>query len=237
MKYLLSIILITPLTLFASEAEVRSLDNKDSKPLFYLSINESVENEIRKVKAEFKNDKKEIALIEEATINDKTADITDYKIIQNQTHEKCFIEVTSDKIKIKYEAEGKPVVEKNINKPDLLVAPANFEKWLEVNFEKLKKEKAVRIHFLVWERFETIDFKITYLGESVLNGQKVHKFKMNIDNLFLSAFITPIFIWKSEDMTKMIRYEGRIAVKQVKGPKLENLDAEVLYNQSLKAAQ
>ena len=93
------------------------------------------------------------------------------------------------------------------------------------------------IDFLVWDRLETIKFKVSYLGLVDLGGEKAQSFKLNVDNFLLAVFVSPIKIWKSEDMKRMLRYEGLVAVKQAKGLDLKNLEGEVVYFQDLKAAQ
>ncbi len=222
---------------YATKASVTSLDSNDQSPMFYLTSNFISEGENLRITAIFKDVNEVVALEEKAVINAKSAETITYSIDQRQTKEKGFVRVTDDKIKITYEVEGKPKKEIEIEKPSFLVTPGSFERWLQVNIESLKKEKTRRINFLVWDRFETIGFKVTYLGESEMSKQKVHEFKMNIDNFLIAAFVSPIRIWFSEDMKTMLRYKGRMGVKQVKGPELKNLDAEVVYFQDLKAAQ
>jgi hypothetical protein len=236
MKTFFIIILFSTLV-FGQRAEVKKIGKQSDSPLFTIYFDKKIEGQILNIKADFKSQDDAVAMTEKARIDNTTAEIIEYDVIQNQTKEKAHITIDSDKIKIKYEIEGQKPQEKEIKKPDYLVAPANFERWLEVHFETLKKEKVMHIQFLVWDRLETIGFKVTYLGESELRGQKVQQFKMNIDNMVLAIFISPIRIWKSQDMKNLVRYEGRVAVKQVKGRGLENLDAEVVYFHDLKAAQ
>ena len=126
--------------------------------------------------------------------------------------------------------KGKPAVKKEIEKPNVLVAPANFEQFIRLNFEKIKKEKNIVVDFLIWDRHETIPFKITYLGENKLNGENTQLFKMNVSNFLIAAFVEPIRVWYSQDMSQIKRYLGRVAVKQKnKDGSYSDLDADVLY--------
>ncbi|MBC7420830.1 MAG: hypothetical protein H7328_08880 [Bdellovibrio sp.] len=223
-------------SVFAYRGEIRYLDSKDKTILFNLSIEEKIVGDEKHINALFKSS--QVIVVEEsAVINKNTAELISASIQQFQTKEKGTTEVVGDKVKLTFEAAGKPMQKKEFKKPKHLVAPGNFEDWLLVNFEMLQKEKSASIDFLIWDRLETIQFKISYLGLVDLAGQKAHSFKLNIDNFFLATFISPIKIWKSEDMKRMLRYEGLVAVKQVKGPELKNLDAEVVYYHDLKAAQ
>lgn len=174
-------------------------------------------------------DKDSATAIEESAIVNKTnAAIVEYKITNNQTRERGVVTV-KDKIKIEYYSpDDKPKI-KEIDLPKRLVAPANFELWIIRNFEMLKKEKSVSVDFLIWDRLETIKFKVTYLGEQLLDGQKTQLFKMNIDNFLLATFISPIKLWYKADMSEIVRYEGRVAVRKKTDSGYEDLDARVIY--------
>ncbi len=218
----------------AYRGEVRALDAKDKAVLFDLIIEEKIVGDEKRINALFKSNQS-IAVEESAVINKDTAELISASIQQFQTKEKGTTEVVGDKVKLTYEGEGKALQKKEFKKPKYLVAPGNFEDWLTVNFEMLKKEKSVTIDFLVWDRLETIKFKVSYLGLVDLKSEKAHSFKLSIDSFLLSAFVSPIKIWKTEDMKRMLRYEGLVVVKQVKGQDTKSLDAEVIYYHDLKA--
>jgi hypothetical protein len=168
------------------------------------------------------------ALNESAKINKNTAEIMEYKVTNNQTKERGLVTV-KDKIKIEYtSAENKTQI-KEINKPSRLVAPANFEIWITKNFEELKKEKSLVVDFLIWDRLETIKFKVSYLGETLLNNETTHLFKMNINNFILASFISPIKIWYSQDMSQLRLYEGRVAARKKTDAGYKDLNARVSY--------
>jgi hypothetical protein len=212
----------------AYKAEIFNLNPKSQQLDFTLDINEIQKLETVQVKAIFKK-KNEVQLIEEATLDSKTADIQDYKIDQKQTGEIGHVQIKDQKILITYKKKDEKEKSVTLNKPGVLVAPANFNQWLQKNFETLKVKKSIVIDFLVWDKLDTYSFKVTYLGEVDLRGQKTHQFKMNIDNSFIAAFIDPIFIWYNLPMTQIQQYQGRVAVKLASGPDLKNMDALVKY--------
>ncbi len=212
----------------AMYAEVFPLDKKMEKPLFMLEQTEKVVGTAIEINSVFKLDDKP-QLKEFGKIVESTAEILEYKVTQLQTNETGTIDVTDNKVRIKYESVGKPEQIKEFKKPKVLVAPANFERWLKVNFEALKKEKTTVIDFLIWDRMETLKFKVTYLGLIEENGKKQHQFKMNIDNFLLASFISPIRIAMSEDMSKIQRFQGRLGVKLKVGSEFKSFDGDVIY--------
>lgn len=220
--------LLAPIFSYAYYAEVRPLGKTSGAILYRLDASELKKGDITEVTAQFKSGDK-VEMEEKATVNETTAEFSKYEITQNQTKEKGLIEIVGDVVKMKYDIEGKPSQSKEIKKPKDLVAPANFDRWLKKNFAELKKEKSLTIDFLVWDRLDTYKFKVTYLGEEKKNGSTIQKFKMNINNFMLAAFITPIEIDMNEDLSQLVSFRGRVAVKIKKDDKFENLDADVKY--------
>jgi hypothetical protein len=172
----------------------------------------------------------ELALEEIGVLDTKDSSVLEYRVDNRQTNESGKLVFEGNKIFIEYNAKGKPTVQKEIPRPKYLVAPANFEQYLQKNFETLKRDKKMSVDFLIWDRLETIKFKISYLGETKLNNEIVHHFKMNVDNFLIAAFITPIQMWYTQDMTKVRRFLGRVSVKKKNTDgTLSNLDADVKY--------
>lgn len=128
---------------------------------------------------------------------------------------------------------GKPdspvIVKKEFNKPPLLTGPPNYEEIILANFEKLKKEKSIVVDFLVWDRLDTYRFKVSYLGEQDLRGEKTQAFKMNIDNFLVATFVSPIKVWFSSDMSQLRMFSGRVGVKRLIDGKFRDFDADVIY--------
>ncbi len=209
-------------------ADITNLISKIQKNDFSLELTEIESLDSLKIKGVFKKEN-EIQLIEEALLDPKTAEIIDYKIDQKQTGEMGHIQIKDQKVVITY--KNKDLKEKavTLGLPSQLVAPANFNQWLQRNFLILKEKKSIVIDFLVWDKLDTYSFKVSYLGEVELNGKKAHQFKMNINNRFVAAFVDPIFIWYNLPMTQIQQYQGRVAVKLGSGPDLKNMDALVKY--------
>lgn len=235
-KYIFSLILITNLTSILSWAqnssyiaEVKEIGSENQKALFNIVVDKKIEAGKETVIAR-SMDGSDLALEEIGVLDAKDSSVLEYRVDNKQTNESGKLVFEGDKIFIEYNAKGKPTVKKEIPKPKYLVAPANFEQYLQKNFETLKRDKKMSVDFLIWDRLETIKFKISYLGETKLNDETVHHFKMNIDNFLIAAFVTPIQMWYTQDMTKVRRFLGRVSVKKKNSDgSLSNLDADVKY--------
>lgn len=209
-------------------ADVYDVSFKPDRPDFTFQLTEVQSGSDVKVTGVFKKDN-QIMMLEEALVNEATADVIEYKIDQKQTGESGFVQIKGNKIKIKF--VGHDQVEKNIeiNKPDIFVAPANFDRWLKKNFTIIKEKKSLVFDFLVWDKLDTYKFKIKYIGQVELRGKKMHQFKMNIDNAFIATFLDPINIWYSLDMSEIQQYQGLVAVKLGQRPNLKKMEAVVQY--------
>ncbi|MBC7741021.1 MAG: hypothetical protein H7061_02410 [Bdellovibrionaceae bacterium] len=235
-KNIIALILLASNFAFSYTAEIRELNSKNKNILFTLSSEEKMVGSEKTILALIKS-KDEVMVDQTAVIDASTAELISGSIDQRQTKEKGTVDVEGDKVKLTYRADGKALKKKELKKPERFLAPGNFDEWLTVHFEEFKKEKTISINFLVWERMEIYKFKLEYLGLTELGAQKAQQFKLSIDNALIATFIKPIYIWKTEDMKKILKFEGRVAVKQVKGRGLENLDGEVLYFHEVKAPQ
>ncbi len=209
-------------------ADVFDSNFKSENPDFKFDLSEVKIDKTLKITGVFKKDN-DIKMLEEAVIDESSAEILSYRIEQKQTGESGFVEIKDKKIKFKFTANDKSEKTAEIDLPERLVAPANFDRWLQKNFSVIKDKKSLVFDFLVWDKLDTFKFKIKYLGEVDLNGKKAHQFKMNIDNVFLAAIVDPILIWYNLDMTQIQQYQGRVAVKLGERPNLKNLDAVVKY--------
>jgi hypothetical protein len=208
-------------------AEVREIGGKDV--LFKIEVTKTRENGKETVVAR-SSENGNVVLEEVGVLDVKDFSVLEYRVDNRQTKETGKLIFNDSKIWIEYRAQNQSLIKKEIPKPKVLIAPANFEQFLKANFETLKKTKTMPVDFLIWDRHETINFKISYLGEKNLNGEKTHHFKMNVNNFLIAAFISPIQMWYSEDMTKVRRFLGRVAVKKKNSDgSFSNLDADVTY--------
>jgi hypothetical protein len=225
---LLTMIYRTSVAAQYSTAEVRELNSKNEKVYFNLVTTKDVLNNQMRIKSQFKKEEN-IELEETAVIDAETAEIINYNIINNQTGETGAVVVNKNSVLVTYTEKNKPPLKKEFTKPNQLVAPANFDLWIQKNFEILKKEKSMAVNFLVWDRLETIEFKVSYLGLENHNNVNLHAFKMNINNFIFAAFISPIKVWYNKEVTQIHSYKGRVAVRNKIGTKLSDFDGDLIY--------
>ncbi len=210
-------------------ATVREIDKPDSPALFTIDVTRSLNGDLKTTTALTKENGK-IVLEEIGVVNSKTNELVTYDINQLQTGETGRLKFPGNKVEIEYTGAGRMTpVKKDFLKPALLTGPPNYEDVIKANFEKLKKDKTLVVNFLVWDRLDTYQFKVTYLGETELNGEKTHAFKMNIDNILVAAFISPIRVWFNSDLSQLRKFSGRVGVKNKVDGKYKDLDADVIY--------
>lgn len=209
-------------------AIVKEINNPDSPVLFVIDVTRSINGDLKTTKALTK-EKDKVVLEEIGVVHKISNELITYDINQFQTGEIGRLKFPADKVQVEYQTPGKNPVKKEFSKPSLLTAPPNYEEVIRANFEKLKKEKSIVVDFLVWDRLDTYRFKVSYLGESDLNGEKTHAFKMNIDNFLIAAFVSPIRVWFNQDLSKLRRFSGRVGVKRKVDGKYKDLDADVYY--------
>lgn len=226
-KYILLIFLSA--SAFAQDytATIREIDKPDSPVLYNIEVTRTTAGDLRTMKAVTKEGDK-IVLEEIGIINTKTNELFQYDINQYQTNEVGHLKFPGDKVQVEYSIAGKET-KKEFKKPELLTGPPNYEEFIRTNFEKFKKEKSISVNFLVWDRLDTYAFKVTYLGEQELNGEKSHVFKMNVDNFLIAAFVSPIKVWFTPDLTKIRKFSGRVGVKKKVDGKFKDVDADVVY--------
>lgn len=228
MKKILLFVILTSIKSYSYYAEIRPINKPNDPVLYKIEFNEKQNGNLVELTATFKKDD-QIQIEEKGIVNPETAEFTQYSVNQIQTKEKGLVTVQNNQVKISFDSLGKSTQTKEFSKPNQLVAPANFDRWLKKNFENLKKQKTMTIQFLVWDRLDYYNFKVTYLGLFEVDKTKVHRFKMNVDNFLISAFVSDIEIEMSEDLNQLKHYKGRVAVKIKKGDQFKDLDADVKY--------
>lgn len=210
-------------------ATVKEMGKPKGDIVFTIDLTRTVDRDKKNV-VSLTKEKENVMLEEKAVLDAKTNEILQYDINSSQTGEVGHLVFTSDKIEIEYIAKGKAPVKKTIKKPQNLAAPANFEEFFQMNFEKLKKDRTMVVNFLVWDRQDTYEFKISYMGEVKLGNEVTQSFKMNINSIIISTFVSPIRVWFSQDMKQIRQFSGRIGVKRKEASgKLSDFDGDVVY--------
>jgi len=152
------------------------------------------------------------------------------EITQKQTQQKGLIERVGNEVQFTFtQADG--TVKKSKEKFEgSLVVPANFTFWVRDNWSQLVAGETVEMRFGVWDRAETVGFKLFKIAEEVLDGKKVFVFKMKASSFIIAALVDPIIFKYSDKGERIVALEGRVAPKKAKaGGGWADLDAEVIY--------
>ncbi len=177
----------------------------------------------------------EVLLDEQATSKKSDGSLIEYSVKHLQFSDEGTLKVTGNKGVLEYSENGAKQKTKEFKFSQPFVCPGNMEAFIRANFEELKKKGKIYVDFFVWERRDTVDFVIKYIGaekvKTAAGEVEQNHIRMSVSNVFLSAVVDPIDVWFSQDMTQILRYKGRMAIKK-KDPKsgeLKGLDAEVIY--------
>lgn len=177
----------------------------------------------------------EVLLDEKATSKKSDGSLIEYYVKHNQFNDEGTLKVTGNKGVLEYTENGEKKKTKEFKFTQPFVCPGNMEAFIRANLDELKKKGKIYVDFFVWERRDTVDFVIKYVGaeKKEVDGKTEiqNHIRMSVSNVFLSALVDPIDVWFNEDMTRILRYKGRMAIKK-KDPKtdeLKGLDAEVIY--------
>lgn len=173
----------------------------------------------------------EVLLDEQATTKKSDGSLIEYSVKHHQFEDEGTLKVSGDKGVLEYSEKGVKQKTKEIKFDQPFVCPGNMEAFIRSRFEELKKKGKIYVDFFVWERRDTVDFVIKYVGAEKVGETEQNHIRMSVSNVFLSALVDPIDVWFNQDMTQILRYKGRMAIKK-KDPKtseLKGLDAEVIY--------
>lgn len=178
----------------------------------------------------------EVLLDEQATSRKSDGSLIEYSVKHLQFEDEGTLKVNGNKGVLEYTEKGVKQKTKEFKFDQPFVCPGNMEAFIRSHFEELKKKGKIYVDFFVWERRDTVDFVIKYVGAEKVKTEtgetEQNHIRMSVSNVFLSALVDPIDVWFNQDMTQILRYKGRMAIKK-KDPKsgeLKGLDAEVIYS-------
>ncbi len=155
------------------------------------------------------------------------------EVDQKQTQQKGSITRVGDQVEFSVTSADGKVKTATEKFAGSLVVPANFTHWVRDHWAELEKGETVEMRFGVWERTETVGFKLFKISEESVEGQKVFVFKMKASSFIIAALVDPIIFKYSDKGERLIALEGRVAPKRAKaGGGWSDLDAEVIYTQA-----
>jgi len=114
-------------------------------------------------------------------------------------------------------------------RPDVLIS--DMIPWfVSTHWEQLMKGSSVKFRFIVFQRAETIGFKLLKDSEGVWHGKPVVILRMEPTSLVIAQLVDPVFFTvEKSDGHRILQYVGRTTPMIKKGNKWESLDAVSVF--------
>ena len=209
---------------------IHEKDSGFNKPLFKAEVRSRVEGDVKIIESVTKSASGDRLVLKETT-RTQNGDFLDYKLEQLQTSEKAHIYVRDGQVNFeKTGADGKTekTSEKIKNLPVLVAS--SLLMYLQKNWQILEKEKELEFRWAVWDRKETVGFKIIRENVETLSSGPAVKLKMKPSSFVIAALVKPLEFWFSLDGTKLFKMKGRVGPQQQVDGEWKPLDAEIQYD-------
>ena len=175
----------------------------------------------------FKDMQGEVAVEETLTV--QGSKFVKLEIDQKQLKQSAKIEVIDGKINFTKTADGKTTtVTEDLD--TTLVSGGNMQYFIRDHWAEIAKGETVSFRFAVWERQETVGFKIFKTG---IEGEGVDKrviLKMKPTSFIIAALVDPLIFRYNEDGSHLMELRGRMPARLKVGDKYKELDADLVYS-------
>jgi len=103
--------------------------------------------------------------------------------------------------------------------------------YLLSHWEALMAGSTIKFRYVVFQRAETVGFKLVKESESIWHGKPVVLLKMQPTSLVIARLVDPVhFTVEKEGEHRVLRYIGRTTPMIKRGPKWEDLDAVNMFD-------
>lgn len=178
-------------------------------------------------KATFKDAEGNLALEQNVIL--QGSQIVRDETLQKQLDQVGLIEVKDGKVFFTKTADGKTSTkEEDLEQP--FVTSGNFQKFVKDNWSEIMKGETISFRYGVWDRQETVGFKIFKVSEEKNGDTTVVSVKMKPSSFIIAAIVKPILFKLPSDGARIVEMNGRVAPKIKDGSKWKDLDAEVVYS-------
>lgn len=155
------------------------------------------------------------------------------KVLRDETNQKQLnqvglMEVKDGKIFFTKTADGKTSTKEEALE-DTFVTSGSFQRFVKDNWADITKGETVSFRYGVWDRQETVGFKIFKNGEEKDGDKTIIVVKMKPSSFIIAAIVKPIIFKFPADGAHLLEMNGRVAPKKKDGDKWKDLDAEVVY--------
>jgi hypothetical protein len=232
MKYLLILLLSTQAFCEERIARIYEIGKTDSAPLFTQKSvrTESDPGHIHAVTT-ITDPENKVVIVEDAEFK---GDRLIHQHIQQFQTQKAF-DVLVDGKKVTFRTyvlkDGKETESEKANTEDFtdefITGPVS-ENFLAKNWKELLDGDTIHTRFGVPEIAESVGFKFFQVNES--KDAKTIEIRMKPSSIFISMALKPIELFFDPKTHQIVRYLGRTPLKWTKTGKLENIDADILYD-------
>ena len=212
----------------AYTANLYEQNSGKKKLLFTMNVDIAKgEGSLENVKVVYKDTDGNVAL-EQNIILDGSKIVRD-ETIQKQIDQVGLMEVKGDKV-IFSKTEGAKTSTKQEDLEDTFVTSASFQRFVKDRWAEIIKGDTISFRYGVWDRQETVGFKIFKTGEGKVGDKNVVMLKMKPSSFIIAAIVNPVEFKFEADGSRLVEMNGRVAPKQKSGNKFKELDAEVVYS-------
>lgn len=213
-------------------ATLYDLQTNRAKKIFTLSVDLTFEGGHLRSTARYQTPEGELAVEEKGSI--RGAKLLEYEIYRKQTNEKGRISIQGETISFEYEKDGvKKVASEKVRGETL--SSANFNAYIQENWDSLVAGKELDIRYAVWDRLETVGFSLKKINEMQNEGERWLELRMKPSSFVIAALVDPIHLWYGLGDKKLKLMKGRVPPKILKEGRWRDLDAEVVYENGLKS--
>ncbi len=168
-------------------------------------------------------------LVVEQSVMMQGSQILSDEVIHHQTGRKGFIEIKNGKAFFTKTADGKTTT-KEEKLEDTFVTSGNFQRFVKDNWTEIMKGQTVSFRYGVWDRQETVGFKIFKESEEKVGDKTLVKVKMKPSSFLIAAIVNPVIFIFPADGDRILEMNGRVAPKLKDGEKWKDLDADAVYS-------
>ncbi len=230
-KYFLSVALLASQMSFAVSdkeisGELYKIDSNKQQKLYNFKNKVTELDGIFHAESTYSDQEMNPVVIEKADF--KGPELIKYEIDHKQLEQVGTIEVKEGQVLFSKTESGKTKTAKEKAKENLVVPPSlvyyTHSKW-----SVIMSGKNLEIRLAVWDRLETVGFRLKKIKEIEFEGNKAILVKMDPTSFIIRALVDPIYFTFAADGSKLYMVKGRTAPKIKEGSQWKDLDAEIYY--------
>ncbi len=160
------------------------------------------------------------------TTQHKGSQLISYEILHNQLKEEGRVRVEGAKIHFERKGkDGKTKKKTEDGKANLAVGPT-IGVYLADHWDEILTGKKVQISFAVWDRLETVGFRLWKTKDVKIEGRDAIEVTMNPTSWLIRQLVNDLVFTFDKNTKEMLAFRGRIPPKTKDG---KDLDARNIY--------